>query len=55
MITMDWNIQAYLPPGVRRLFETQVANFIWAMYSAKLKASDGRTPLQGHPQSECWL
>jgi DNA polymerase epsilon subunit 1 len=46
MITMDWNIQAYLPPGVQHLFETQVANFIWAMYSAKRKASNGRTPLK---------
>jgi DNA polymerase epsilon subunit 1 len=45
-ITMDWNIQAYLPPGIQHYFETQVGNFIWAMYSAKQKSSDGRTPLK---------
>lgn len=45
-ITMDWNIQAYLPPGIQSYFETQVGNFIFAMYSAKKKSSDGRTPLK---------
>ncbi|KAJ9116229.1 DNA polymerase epsilon catalytic subunit [Naganishia onofrii] len=45
-ITMDWNIQAYLPPAIQPYFETQVGNFIFAMYSAKKKASDGRTPLK---------
>lgn len=45
-ITMDWNIQAYLPPGIQHHFETQVGNFIWAMFTAKRKSSDGRTPLK---------
>ncbi len=45
-IIMDWNIQAYLPPGVQHYFESQVANFIVAMYDAKIKASNGRTPLK---------
>lgn len=45
-ITMDWNIQAYLPPGVQHYFEAQVGNFIWAMYTAKQKSQDGRTPLK---------
>lgn len=45
-ITMDWNIQAYLPPGIQHLFEAQVGNFIWEMYRAKCKSTDGRTPLR---------
>ncbi len=46
IITMDWNIQAYLPRGLQHYFESQVGNFIWAMYMAKRKSSNGRTPLR---------
>jgi DNA polymerase epsilon subunit 1 len=45
-ISMDWNIQAFLPPTLQPVFERTVANFIFNLYQAKLKANDGRTPLR---------
>jgi DNA polymerase epsilon subunit 1 len=45
-ISMDWNIMAFLPPSLQPIFERNVANFIFALYTAKRNASDGRTPLR---------
>ena len=45
-ISMDWNIQAFLPGALQPIFERNVASFIFALYSARRGASDGRTPLR---------
>jgi DNA polymerase epsilon subunit 1 len=45
-ISMDWNIQAFLPSVFQPIFERSVAAFIFALYNAKRNASDGRTPLR---------
>jgi DNA polymerase epsilon subunit 1 len=45
-ISMDWNIQSFLPGTLQPVFERNVASFIFALYSAKRGASDGRTPLR---------
>lgn len=45
-ISMDWNIQAFLPPALQPKFERRVADFIYELYTAKKSASDGRGPLR---------
>lgn len=45
-ISMDWNIQAFLPAPLQPVFESNVANFIHALYTAKRGPIDGRTPLR---------
>jgi DNA polymerase epsilon subunit 1 len=45
-ISMDWNIQSFLPPALQPIFERNVAAFIFALYSAKRSSTDGRTPLR---------
>ncbi|WVN90957.1 DNA polymerase epsilon catalytic subunit A [Cryptococcus depauperatus CBS 7841] len=45
-ISMDWNIQSFLPPGVQQIFEKHVASFIFSLYSAKRSSADGREPLR---------
>ncbi|KAK8845494.1 DNA polymerase epsilon catalytic subunit A [Kwoniella newhampshirensis] len=45
-ISMDWNIQSFLPGSLQPIFERNVASFIFALYSAKRGATDGRTPLR---------
>lgn len=45
-VAMDWNIQAFLPGPLQEVFERNVAAFIFALYSAKRGATDGRTPLR---------
>jgi len=45
-ISMDWNIQSLLPGVLQPVFERNVASFIFALYSAKRGATDGRTPLR---------
>ncbi|ORY22632.1 hypothetical protein BCR39DRAFT_551237 [Naematelia encephala] len=45
-VAMDWNIQAFLPGPLQEVFERNVASFIFALYSAKRGATDGRTPLR---------
>ena len=45
-ISMDWNVQSFLPGALQPIFERNVANFIFALYSAKRGASDGRPPLR---------
>jgi DNA polymerase epsilon subunit 1 len=45
-ISMDWNIQSFLPGSLQPIFERNVASFIFALYSAKRNATDGRAPLR---------
>lgn len=45
-ISMDWNIQSFLPAPLQPVFERNVANFIFALYTAKRGSVDGRTPLR---------
>ncbi|KAL7418809.1 DNA polymerase epsilon catalytic subunit [Cryptotrichosporon argae] len=45
-VSMDFNIQAFLPVTLWPIFERNVAAFIHAMYMAKRKAHDGRAPLR---------
>lgn len=45
-INMDWNIQAFLPADLQPVFERRVADFIFALFSAKRAATDGRGPLR---------
>ncbi|WVQ80319.1 DNA polymerase epsilon catalytic subunit A [Cryptococcus sp. DSM 104549] len=45
-ISMDWNIQSFLPGSLQPVFERNVAGFIYALYSAKRGSTDGRTPLR---------
>jgi len=45
-ISMDWNIQAYLPAELQPIFERRVADFIYALYTAKRNSTDGRGPLR---------
>ncbi|ORX34724.1 hypothetical protein BD324DRAFT_652983 [Kockovaella imperatae] len=45
-ISMDWNIQSFLPGALQPIFERNVASFIYALYTAKRGSSDGRTPLR---------
>ena len=45
-ISMDWNIQSFLPGVLQPIFERNVASFIYALYSAKRGSIDGRTPLR---------
>jgi DNA polymerase epsilon subunit 1 len=45
-ISMDWNIQSFLPAALQPVFERNVASFIFSLYSAKRGATDGRTPLK---------
>ena len=45
-ISMDWNIQSFLPATLQPVFERNVANFIYSLYTAKRTASDGREPLR---------
>ncbi|WVR03512.1 DNA polymerase epsilon catalytic subunit A [Kwoniella sp. DSM 27419] len=45
-ISMDWNIQSFLPGVIQPVFERNVAQFIFQLYSAKRGAVDGRTPLR---------
>ncbi|KAK4686206.1 DNA polymerase epsilon subunit 1, partial [Tremellales sp. Uapishka_1] len=45
-ISMDWNIQSFLPGSLQPVFERNVAAFIFSLYSAKRGSSDGRTPLR---------
>lgn len=45
-ISMDWNIQAYLPTELQPIFERRVADFVYALYTAKRNATDGRGPLR---------
>lgn len=45
-ISMDWNIMSFLPPAFQGVFERNVANLIFALYSAKRGANDGRAPLR---------
>jgi DNA polymerase epsilon subunit 1 len=45
-ISMDWNIQSFLPSSLQPIFERNVAAFVFALYSAKRSSTDGRTPLR---------
>jgi DNA polymerase epsilon subunit 1 len=45
-ISMDWNIQSFLPAALQPVFERNVASYIFALYSAKRGATDGREPLR---------
>lgn len=45
-ISMDWNIQAFLPAELQPMFERRVADYIYALYTAKRNATDGRGPLK---------
>lgn len=45
-ISMDWNIQSFLPATLQPVFERNVASFIFSLYSAKRSSSDGREPLR---------
>jgi DNA polymerase epsilon subunit 1 len=45
-ISMDWNIQAYLPGELQLMFERTVADFIYALYTAQRNSLDGRGPLR---------
>lgn len=45
-ISMDWNIQSFLPGTLQPIFERNVASFIFSLYSAKRNSTDGRTPLR---------
>lgn len=45
-ISMDWNIQSFLPGTLQPVFERNVASFIFSLYSAKRSSSDGREPLR---------
>lgn len=45
-ISMDWNIQAFLPGSLHPIFERTVAAFIFSLYSAKRNATDEREPLR---------
>ena len=45
-ISMDWNIQSFLPGVFQPIFERNAAAFIFALYSAKRGSVDGRTPLR---------
>lgn len=45
-ISMDWNIQSFLPAPLQPVFERNVAAFIFALYSAKRSSHDDRTPLR---------
>ena len=45
-ISMDWNIMSFLPPALQPVFERAVANFIFALYSAKKGSTHSREPLR---------
>ena len=45
-ISMDWNIQSFLPGALQPIFERNVASLIFALYSAKRQSTDGRSPLK---------
>ncbi|OCF45186.1 DNA polymerase epsilon catalytic subunit A [Kwoniella heveanensis CBS 569] len=45
-ISMDWNIQSFLPSVLQPVFERNVAQFIYQLYTAKRGSQDGRTPLR---------
>jgi DNA polymerase epsilon subunit 1 len=45
-ISMDWNIQSFLPGSLQPVFERNVAAFIFALYTAKRNSTDGRAPLR---------
>lgn len=45
-ISMDWNIQSFLPGSLQPIFERNVAAFIYALYTAKRNSTDGRAPLR---------
>ena len=45
-ISMDWNIQSFLPGALQPVFERNVASFIFSLYSARRGSIDGRTPLR---------
>lgn len=45
-ISMDWNIQSFLPGALQPIFERNVAAFIYALYTAKRNSTDGRAPLR---------
>ncbi|ODN97119.1 DNA polymerase epsilon catalytic subunit A [Cryptococcus amylolentus CBS 6273] len=45
-MSMDWNIQSFLPSALQPLFERHVAKFIYELYTAKRKAHDSREPLR---------
>ncbi|KAL1407078.1 DNA polymerase epsilon catalytic subunit [Vanrija albida] len=45
-LSMDWNIQAFLPVEIQGTFELRVADFIFLLYSAKRSATDNRGPLR---------
>ncbi|WRT63732.1 DNA polymerase epsilon catalytic subunit A [Kwoniella shivajii] len=45
-ISMDWNIQSFLPGVLQPVFERNVAQFIFQLYSAKRSSHDDRAPLR---------
>lgn len=45
-LSMDWNIQAFLPVEIQGTFELRVADFIFLLYQAKRSATDNRGPLR---------
>ncbi|RXK36753.1 DNA polymerase epsilon catalytic subunit A [Tremella mesenterica] len=47
-ISMDWNIQSFLPGSLQPMFEKNIASFIFALYSAKRTSSNGKEPLSIH-------
>ncbi|WVW81918.1 DNA polymerase epsilon catalytic subunit A [Kwoniella bestiolae CBS 10118] len=45
-ISMDWNIQSFLPGILQPIFERNVAQFIYQLYTAKRTSYDERAPLK---------